>query len=694
MTQDETSSEVFLGPTGSETEEFYCYQRTNPGLEKTEYLEWFQNKFRKEIELRRRRSDQPSDIEFMVIKKRSKYRERIGEESAELCRYSEEHPTKTYRELAEWFQERFGKEIDITAISRALKRGREAIESGTPQPDTTPPPSAKRGRRSLNSAGPSLGEQQGMSTFTVDMPGNHSNPISRQPTPNCTPGQTPKIGSENLSSPDENSGQIHHFRPNKNGPPPPPPPTLAPHTETSHSQPSLPKLSFQPPYPGPPPPSDHHAFDQSNTWPSVNGGQSKNSFGSPRIDVRASPRTQKPTSSNTHKESKRALRSKAASRPQSPKQKQHVQPHSAQLSPQQQLQTPQTRQQKQHSPAPLPVISPAPLQPRQNYISLPNTPSASSTVSQIAPRQYPSHQDLTSQLQSRLNTAVEKHSRSIDEIRACHTEIATIMNERSDVDQRIHEEHANMLVERDRLRDDLQRMRTWGEDIQRGNLELQGFERGYRDYKERLIRADEYNSYLQNSVISKLEANVRERDAELEKVRKVLDVNGLDVTGHRKTSFGAGNRKSKTELDDWVQDRFATESKHEGKLRELVDGVESAGWKDLPGKLQMLKMYLQDMHQERESKQSDWKRFISLVYPVNCDDEAGEDADDEGDGNHITIKEDVKTPVSMKENTDDMNVNINNANEDALPSEQILSVTATVGDDVGKVAADEMDVDG
>lgn len=268
------------------------------------------------------------------------------------------------------------------------------------------------------------------------------------------------------------------------------------------------------------------------------------------------------------------------------------------------------------------------------------------------------------------------------------------MNERSDVDQRIHEEHANMLVERDRLRDDLQRMRTWGEDIQRGNLELQGFERGYRDYKERLIRADEYNSYLQNSVISKLEANVRERDAELEKVRKVLDVNGLDVTGHRKTSFGAGNRKSKTELDDWVQDRFATESKHEGKLRELVDGVESAGWKDLPGKLQMLKMYLQDMHQERESKQSDWKRFISLVYPVNCDDEAGEDADDEGDGNHITIKEDVKTPVSMKENTDDMNVNINNANEDALPSEQILSVTATVGDDVGKVAADEMDVDG
>lgn len=120
MTQEEPTSEVFLGPTGSETEEFYCYQRSNPGLEKSDYLDWFQKRFNKEIELRRRRSDQPSDLEFMVIKKRSKYRERIGEESAELVRHSEQHPQKTYRELAEWFQDRFGKEIDITAISSEL----------------------------------------------------------------------------------------------------------------------------------------------------------------------------------------------------------------------------------------------------------------------------------------------------------------------------------------------------------------------------------------------------------------------------------------------------------------------------------------------------------------------------------------------------------------------------------------------
>ena len=118
MTQDEESGEGFLGPTGSETEEFYSYQRSHPGRDKAEYLDWFQQRFHKEIELRRRRSDQPSDLEFMVIKKRSKYRERIGEESAELCRFSELHPDKTYRELAEWFRDRFSKEIDITAVSR------------------------------------------------------------------------------------------------------------------------------------------------------------------------------------------------------------------------------------------------------------------------------------------------------------------------------------------------------------------------------------------------------------------------------------------------------------------------------------------------------------------------------------------------------------------------------------------------
>ena len=122
MTNDQKSlaekEEVFLGPTTAETDEFYAYQRDNPGKEKAEYLQWFEGKFGKEIELRRRRSDQPSDLEYMVIKKRSKYRERIGIESEKLVTYYENNPKKTYRELASWFQKQFGKEIDITAISR------------------------------------------------------------------------------------------------------------------------------------------------------------------------------------------------------------------------------------------------------------------------------------------------------------------------------------------------------------------------------------------------------------------------------------------------------------------------------------------------------------------------------------------------------------------------------------------------
>lgn len=118
MTNDRDTREVFLGPTTQETDEFYAYQRDNPGKDKSEYLAWFEEKFGKEIELRRRRSDQPSDLEYMVIKKRSKYRERIGLESEKLLAYYEANPKKTYRELAAWFQKQFGKEIDITAISR------------------------------------------------------------------------------------------------------------------------------------------------------------------------------------------------------------------------------------------------------------------------------------------------------------------------------------------------------------------------------------------------------------------------------------------------------------------------------------------------------------------------------------------------------------------------------------------------
>ena len=122
MTNDQKSlaekEEVFLGPTTAETDEFNAYQRENPGKEKAEYHQWFEGKFGKDIELRRRRSDLPSGVEYVVARKRSKYRERIGIESEELVTYYQKNHQKTYRELASWFQKQFGKEIDTTTVSR------------------------------------------------------------------------------------------------------------------------------------------------------------------------------------------------------------------------------------------------------------------------------------------------------------------------------------------------------------------------------------------------------------------------------------------------------------------------------------------------------------------------------------------------------------------------------------------------
>jgi hypothetical protein len=179
MPNDRDTREVFLGPTTQETDEFYAYQRDNPGKDKSEYLAWFEEKFGKEIELRRRRSDQPSDLEYMVIKKRSKYRERIGLESEKLLAYYEANPKKTYR---------------------ALKRNRLSTEGGGDSPpEMTGPPPAKRGRRSYGSANTNASSaggppQSSMPTFSVDI-SNRPPPESEGHTPRSRP-ETPQIPAD------------------------------------------------------------------------------------------------------------------------------------------------------------------------------------------------------------------------------------------------------------------------------------------------------------------------------------------------------------------------------------------------------------------------------------------------------------------------------------------------------------------
>ncbi|TGZ80778.1 hypothetical protein EX30DRAFT_39079 [Ascodesmis nigricans] len=110
-----------IGPTTAETEEFYAYQRQHPGMTKNELADWFMDKYKKAVELRRRRSDQPSDLEYMVIKKRAKYRERIPEgEMTELLKYATHNPDASYRQIADHFQSSWNRSIDPNTVQSML----------------------------------------------------------------------------------------------------------------------------------------------------------------------------------------------------------------------------------------------------------------------------------------------------------------------------------------------------------------------------------------------------------------------------------------------------------------------------------------------------------------------------------------------------------------------------------------------
>lgn len=247
-------------------------------------------------------------------------------------------------------------------------------------------------------------------------------------------------------------------------------------------------------------------------------------------------------------------------------------------------------------------------------------------------------------LQARLTGAIDKHQRSMDEIKACQAEMAGLLDERSHIDQRWHEEHQKVLLERDRLRSNNDKMRVWGEDLQRGNLELQEFKVKYHAAHDHITHVEEENRHLREelSSVQHIRNRLTDRESQLANARKALRENGFDQHGERSLSVGAGERRSRKELDDWVMDRFMAGSKHEEELKRLVDQVEGAGWKDLNGKLHTLKAYLNEMNKERGIKQKEWKRYIGRVYGSQSPsledsgmDDAGADADDEGDGNDV-----------------------------------------------------------
>jgi len=238
---------------------------------------------------------------------------------------------------------------------------------------------------------------------------------------------------------------------------------------------------------------------------------------------------------------------------------------------------------------------------------------------------------------------MEKHLRSLEELKGCTSEANAFIQNISGIDARWHEEAQNLAAERDNLLANNRDLRAWGDDLQRGNLELQQFERQYHDVSRHIAQLEDENRRLRSdaALVSQLKAELARREAQLANSRMVLRENGFDESGERASSVGPGERRTRRELDDWVSRGYADACKHEKDLKVLVDSVESAGWKDLNGRLHTLKTYLAEMKREREQKEGEWKRYVGHIYgsqspiPSSVDD-AGDDADDEEESKDIT----------------------------------------------------------
>ena len=239
-------------------------------------------------------------------------------------------------------------------------------------------------------------------------------------------------------------------------------------------------------------------------------------------------------------------------------------------------------------------------------------------------------------LQARFTGALDKHQRSLDEIKVCQAEMAALIQDRSSIESRLQEEIQTLTMERDRLHVNNDALRTWGNDLQRGNLELQEYERRYKECTRHIGHMEEENRRLRADK-SRMADKLLQREDQLANARKLLRENGFDKHGERPNSVGPGDRRSRKELDDLVRETFVVMSGHEEALTSLVDGVEAAGWKDLTGKFNKLRAQLNQMNSDRDLREREWKKSIGNFYGSQSPmpppgDDAGADADGEDNG--------------------------------------------------------------
>jgi hypothetical protein len=201
--------------------------------------------------------------------------------------------------------------------------------------------------------------------------------------------------------------------------------------------------------------------------------------------------------------------------------------------------------------------------------------------------------------------------------------------------------------ERDELRQQIHRANAWIEELQRGNIELQSKDKEVRQWHDAYDHERE-GHLVATENLGIVEARLRQRDYQLENARKVIRENHLDEYGSpTPDSERDGGRRSRKELDEWVNQRFQTEAVQTRRLSQLVDEVENAGWKDVTTKLEVMRKFIRETDAERQEKMSEWPRLIGRIYSPSplprsaspmppqqqTEDtrmqDAGEDADDE-----------------------------------------------------------------
>ncbi|RPB04153.1 hypothetical protein L873DRAFT_1729992 [Choiromyces venosus 120613-1] len=593
MTNDQKSlaekEEVFLGPTTAETDEFYAFQRDNPGKEKAEYLQWFEGKFGKEIELRRRRSDQPSDLEYMVIKKRSKYRERIGIESEKLVTYYENNPKKTY----------------LGALKRS--RASEASADSPPDLNSNGPGSAKRGRRSYGSVGPMSSSASGpppssMPTFSVDISNNRPQPDGdMNASENQSRQMTPQVHSNEASvypnsggMRDDDGPRVIHGEPPKPGLIPLPSyPNRIHQPLAPAGSPGTPTHRDQPGMPLPP---------QTPMWAAVNN----NAPFLPKVGAgKIAPKLERPSGA--------------------PLQPGREPPHPQQVSPPGPNPSPAARVLRSNSisksggpsaapPVSLPSIGTGVPPPPSRMMPGPPPPPDPQSP-EVRPRHPEQNQDDDMDLEdlrNRLAEAARKQAQFTSEVSGLEEQVRfyerqeLLRQHEMDV-RRFKGIEQGFVAERERLVSENLSVKAWNADLQRGNLELQ-------DIKNRLesdiIRLVEERNHAIHAL--------RHHEAKLYTITQAFDILGGSEACKRATAskYGPGitspteydhrSHKDKEDLDSWVNKKFAIDASNEDQLKSLVTDLAKAGVSDFGSKLKNLEVFVNNISVEREKLQSEW----------------------------------------------------------------------------------------